>query len=552
MTDRIYTINFFSSSGGHLNGSFILIRPGLDLFVYKMNSDECYEKECSAMGLIARKRYLTRLNELLANVTNYCFKYSHTWYPFPETTFHLHIECLKALIDTAYDNDQGLTWSVLYKMKKLLVSAADYGHLDTVKMLLDSGLYSFKDYQRTIKASLGNPTLLSWLLSKYTGNMNLRYAGNCTLLHMAVESSPIDSIKILLSHGIDVEAKEDRGKTALHLVFELRFWLYHVLDVVKLLVENGSNVDSCDNDGSSVLLIATKRNYFEIVEYLLHCNANPYQCISMKRYCDTESLLVAPICAAAEMGYLSILELLSQHSDKNILKEKNIWSPLESAISGSKYPCLLHLLENGYSLENDCSLSKALHYFPKTNYVSFCCLNCNDKHMLNLLLKSGAHVKALANCYFSGTDLWCGYNKELFLLALQCGIGESFYGGSNVVSKLQNLWNDYLNSEPIGLDFLNDLSSSPNIFHLLEWMPVVHLKNECVEITAQNFSVQFPSLTCLCRYYIRYAILTKSGCVRQIDIHQLSLPSALKDFLWLKTNSNPVLRSLLSPKSPMP
>ena len=494
-----------------------------------MDFTEFYEDSCSTVGLASRMGNLVKLRDLLSDGADYCIKDNRGWFPIHEAAFHGHTECVEELLKAAYDNDEDplQIWPDPYDIESgnALVLAARNGHLDTVEMLLNTGLYSsLKDLQHAVKASLNHPTTLSYLLSKYEGDINYRICFNYTLLHEAVSKSPIYSIETLLKNGATVESKEDYGRTALHLVCSEN--RNDILDVVKLLVEKGSNVDSCDNQGCSVLFIATQYNHFKVIRFLLQKNADPNKCCAICPY--GKIVLAAPLCVAAEKGHLPILKLLTKVSDKKMLKKMNVFSPVKSAIFGSNYDCLVHLLKNGYSLEKDCSLSEALHYFPSMNTVATC-LKASDKLILKLLLKSGAHVKPLASCFLFNKHLVNDNNNEVFLLALQCGIGESCCGSTNVVWKLHKLWISFLNEEPGAFDFLKNSSSSSNVFYLLKWMPVVDTKIDCNEL-------QVPSLICLCRYYIRLAILNKSGCIRLTDINQLFIPRILKDFLWLKTS----------------
>ena len=46
------------------------------------------------------------------------------------------------------------------------------------------------------------------------------------------------------------------------------------LEIVKLLCENGANINLQDKDGFSALMIATDKGYLEIVKFLLENGAN--------------------------------------------------------------------------------------------------------------------------------------------------------------------------------------------------------------------------------------------------------------------------------------
>jgi len=95
-----------------------------------------------------------------------------------------------------------------------------------------------------------------------------------TSLFYAIEyGSPIQLIDFLLQNGADVTLVNNIGYSALQLACKRRS-----LDVVKTLFKNSNIKDTINNTdklGETPLIEATKRNNFEIVEFLLNSGADP-------------------------------------------------------------------------------------------------------------------------------------------------------------------------------------------------------------------------------------------------------------------------------------
>ena len=97
----------------------------------------------------------------------------------------------------------------------------------------------------------------------------------CTPLHLAVKnnswvvSDRLEAMKILLENGADVNAKDS----------ELDSPLFYAIDtgnieMIKLLLEYDIDIDVVDSDGDSALHVAVDEKNAEIVEILLQKGAN--------------------------------------------------------------------------------------------------------------------------------------------------------------------------------------------------------------------------------------------------------------------------------------
>lgn len=115
-------------------------------------------------------------------------------------------------------------------------------------------------------------------------------------LWQAAERGNVDDVRIFLDRGVDLEAKDARGKTALQLALEKK----HV-DVAKLLLKQGAKLPLPPEEQSAPLVVAAKRGDLWLAKLLLECSAKVDQIDDIER---------TPLVWAAEKGNLALVELL--------------------------------------------------------------------------------------------------------------------------------------------------------------------------------------------------------------------------------------------------
>jgi ankyrin repeat protein len=112
----------------------------------------------------------------------------------------------------------------------------------------------------------GNVILVRSILEEELDLINDRDDRGCTPLIVAVEQDHLDTARYLLEKGAKVNARDNEGYSALHVV--------HSLDMTVLLLSHGAEVDAADNYGLTPLHNAVIEGYTEIVEVLIEHGAD--------------------------------------------------------------------------------------------------------------------------------------------------------------------------------------------------------------------------------------------------------------------------------------
>ncbi|KAM6086491.1 ankyrin repeat and SOCS box protein 3 isoform 1-T3 [Theristicus caerulescens] len=305
-----------------------------------MDFTEAYSDRCSAVGLAAREGNVKMLRKLIKQGYSIDVPDNRGWVPIHEAAAHNSSECLRLLVRAAPSDDY-INSKTFEGMCALHLSAR-HGSLESIRVLLEAG-----------------------------ADLNELTTEATTALFLAVENGHADIVKFLLQHGANVMGPHSWcGWNSLHQAsFQgcteiMKILLekgaskeckddfgitplfvaaqYGRLESLRLLVSHGADINCQAKDRATPLLIAAQEGHTECVELLLSKGADP------NLYCNEDNWQL-PIHAAAEMGHEKILELLIPVTDRICDKGKGKVSPVYSAVYGGNKICLEILLKEGYS-----------------------------------------------------------------------------------------------------------------------------------------------------------------------------------------------------------
>ena len=93
--------------------------------------------------------------------------------------------------------------------------------------------------------------------------------GGVTSLHDAVNTNNAAVVKVLLEQGADVNATNEDGHTALHIAA-----IRNRAGVAKVLLEHGADVNATVGNGWTALEIAADKGYTDVIKVLLEHGAH--------------------------------------------------------------------------------------------------------------------------------------------------------------------------------------------------------------------------------------------------------------------------------------
>ncbi|MCP3898459.1 MAG: hypothetical protein GY707_01850, partial [Desulfobacteraceae bacterium] len=171
-----------------------------------------------------------------------------------------HINIVKTLIEKNADvnikNNSGYT---------ALAMAISSGHIDIIQVLLKNKADTKKrigPYGAThleFAANLGKVDIVKLFLKK-ENKIN-----DTNVFLSAIYNGNLKMIKILLKVGVDVNAADKHGETAL-----MKAVICCEHEIVKELVENGADVNAKAENGITALILGAKDDKTDTVKTLLH------------------------------------------------------------------------------------------------------------------------------------------------------------------------------------------------------------------------------------------------------------------------------------------
>lgn len=125
-------------------------------------------------------------------------------------------EELKAMLDAGVSPDT-CDWDG----DSLLWNAINYGHADTVKLLMEAGAQAANTRRRSFSllhkaASRGKTDIAAMLLAQQPDLPDALTEDNKTPLHIAAANGHADFVAEMIKRGIDPNSKDNNGRTALY------------------------------------------------------------------------------------------------------------------------------------------------------------------------------------------------------------------------------------------------------------------------------------------------------------------------------------------------
>ena len=207
---------------------------------------------------------------------------------------------------------------------KTLHQAAADGDIEQVKLLISKGADVNAGPWTALHGAVdeGRRDIAELLIAK-GADVNAKDNKGRTSLHLAAWYQP-DMVELLLAHGADVNAKDNKGRTPLHLVLDVCRFKYRLFkNVAELLIAKGADVNLKDNDGWTPLHLAATYSPKDIVELLLAKGA---------RIDENDESEFTALHHAARFGNRDVAELLIARGADINAKDNEGRTPLYIAV----------------------------------------------------------------------------------------------------------------------------------------------------------------------------------------------------------------------------
>ena len=311
----------------------------------------------------------------------------------------------------------------------LMYACCDGGRLDNIKILIQNGAdiqASSSDGSTVLHFASrnSNQEVVEFLLKLNEISVNATDNFNQTpLMDACCDGGRLDNIKMLIQNGADIQASSSNGSTVLHLASELsnqevvEFLLklneisvnatdkrnqtpliYACLnggrlDNIKMLIQNGADIQASSSNGSTVLHFASRNSNQEVVEFLLKLNE-----ISVNA---TDNSNQTPLMyACCDGGRLDNIKMLIRNgADIHFKSMPGKWSVFHFACAVSKLDVVKCLINN-YVLHMNVSVVDFSRSSAKLwpNYIQlFSCLYENGLKKMMSMCESSS-LKKVGAC----------------------------------------------------------------------------------------------------------------------------------------------------------
>ncbi len=212
-----------------------------------------------------------------------------------------HLEVVKTLI--AYLKKTNQTTQTIYN--KALFNAAVGGFVQIAKELIAAGAQvTCLENLWYYNFSGQNHEMFDLLISSAASANQKAYINSLlhdVCCHYVSRAGTPEMVKVLITHGADLNSLDDLGRTPLHVAVA-----YHSTEIVKLLIDAGADINRREEfqGGRTSLYYAIDRENLENVKLLIAAGADVNQYVNTSCYAET------PLCMAIKRNCPEIVTVL--------------------------------------------------------------------------------------------------------------------------------------------------------------------------------------------------------------------------------------------------
>ncbi len=208
-------------------------------------------------------------------------------------------------------------YAQLDTLQQKFADALQAGKVDSLEKLIDEGIdvnAPFVFFANSKNRVEVHPLLFAktedvvTLLIQHGINVNARDNSGTTALHAAAWNGRIKIAALLLKNGAKLNLPGSHGRTPLHVAT-----VQGDINMIRLLVEFGADLNSKSDNGMTILHSAVIDNKLEIVEFALKQGVDP---MIEDKYGHTALQWALQISRSYDEAFLKIISLLKKY-EKN-------------------------------------------------------------------------------------------------------------------------------------------------------------------------------------------------------------------------------------------
>jgi ankyrin repeat protein len=212
-----------------------------------------------------------------------------------------------------------------------------------LQMHAQRGAGSSAEAQVDVEVKLGNAIIANDVatvasLIESLDDIDAKNAEEQTALHLAAEYGKLEIVKLLVKKGANINAQDDYGLTPLYSAL-----LEKHPGVARFLIKQGANVQAQTKDGNTALHVAVQNNYLGISKILIEKGADPRG--------STHSSLYSPLLLAMASEHFELAKMLIEKGADINERNGNGYAPLHFAAEKGHIEILTLLLDLGANIE---------------------------------------------------------------------------------------------------------------------------------------------------------------------------------------------------------
>ncbi len=153
----------------------------------------------------------------------------------------------------------------------LLFDACDSGNVKLIRAVCDYDIINHQNengYTLLSIACMRNDILMIKSLLKFLPDTNIKTNDGFSPLMFAIKNNNLETVKLLIENGANVNDQKGIGSS---LMYACSYGFYEIID---LLISNNAKLNTVDGDKNNLLMIASKEGYLKIAKYLIGKNIN--------------------------------------------------------------------------------------------------------------------------------------------------------------------------------------------------------------------------------------------------------------------------------------